>query len=121
MNQATDSNYKLKRGKLLAEGEKKATLWIIYIYNTCTYSGTRQRPFDLWLILRAWPHTPPAFLETSSQAGHVFARKRHNKVRHRELRALLFLNTAWVLLRPAGTIGTFSITFMANGEPEEVT
>ncbi|KAK2556320.1 Latent-transforming growth factor beta-binding protein 1 [Acropora cervicornis] len=39
--------------------------------NCSTYSGTRQRPFDLWLILRAWPHTPPAFLETSSQAGHV--------------------------------------------------
>ena len=36
------------------------------------HSG-RQRPFDLWLILRAWPHKPQAFLETSSQAGHVFA------------------------------------------------
>ena len=40
---------------------------------TSTCSGTRQRPFDLWLILRVWPHTPKAFLETSSQAGHVFA------------------------------------------------
>ena len=24
-----------------------------------------------WLILRAWHHTPQAFLETSSQAGHI--------------------------------------------------
>ena len=31
----------------------------------------RQRPFDLWLILRAWPHTPQAFVETSRQADHV--------------------------------------------------
>ena len=61
MNHTTDSNYKLTQGKLLAEGEKKATVCIIYIYNTCTCSGTQQRPFDLWLILRAWPHTPLAF------------------------------------------------------------
>ena len=72
--------------------------------STSTCSSTRQRPFDLWLILRAWPHAPQAFLETSCQAGHVFARERHNKVRpqHRELRALLFSNSAWVLSRPVG-------------------
>ena len=39
--------------------------------STPTSSSTRQRPFDLWLILRAWPHTPQVSLETSSQAGHV--------------------------------------------------
>ena len=77
-------------------------------YSTCTCtctsmcSGTQQRPFELWLILWAWPHTPQA--ETSSQAGHVFAKQWHNKVRlqHRELRALLFSNSAWVLLCLAG-------------------
>ena len=41
--------------------------------STSTCYGTRQRPFDLWLILRAWSHTPEALLETSSQAGHVLA------------------------------------------------
>ena len=63
---------------------------------TSTCSIIRQRPFDLWLILRAWPHTPQTFLEISSQARHVFARGRHNKVRPqlRELRALLFSNSA---------------------------
>ena len=31
--------------------------------------------FDLWLFLRTWPHTTQAFLETSRQAGHIFARE----------------------------------------------
>ena len=72
--------------------------------STSTCSIIRQRPFDLWLILRAWPHTPQAFLEISSQGGHVFARERHNKVSPQlmELRARLFSNSAWVFLRPAG-------------------
>ena len=61
-------------------------------------------PLTCGWFLRAWRHTPQAFLEISGQAGHVFARWRHNKVRpqHRELRALLFSNSAWVLLLPAG-------------------
>ena len=35
---------------------------VLLFTSTCT--GTRQRPFDLYLIFRAWPHTPQAFLET---------------------------------------------------------
>ena len=30
----------------------------------------------MWLFLRTLPRTPQAFLETSRQAGHIFARER---------------------------------------------
>ena len=60
---------------------------------TVFYINT-QCPFDLRLFLRAWPHTSQDFFETSRQAGNIWPQ-------HRELRALLLSNSAWVLLRPA--------------------
>ena len=67
-----------------------------------TWSSTRQRPFDLWLILQLWPHTPQAFLEASPQAGQVLLESDTTTLDHNtgELRALHFSNSAWVLLRP---------------------
>ena len=50
-------------------------------------------------------HTPQAFLETSSQAGHVL-------LQHRELHALLFSNSVWVLQRP-----TLDFWVMSNSRP----
>lgn len=41
--------------------------WRIYIYMFWHSAN----PFDLWLFLRAWPHTPQAFSETSRHGGHV--------------------------------------------------
>ena len=67
--------------------------------STSTLSSTRQRPFDLWLILRAWPHTPQPFLEGSSQAGHVLLES--DRTMSTPCPTVLFSNSVSVLLCPA--------------------
>ena len=41
--------------------------------STSTCPSTRQSPFDVWLFLLRWPHTPQAFLETSPLGWHTSA------------------------------------------------
>ena len=61
-----------------------------------TWSNTRQRPFDSWLCAVS---CTTSLFASSLPSQPRFAREWHNKVRpqHRELRALLFPNSAWVL------------------------
>jgi len=61
-----------------------------------TRSNTRQRPFDLWLCAASYA---TSLIGNITPSRPRFARERHNKVRpqHRELWALLFSNSAWIL------------------------
>ena len=66
---------KFERGsRNLAKSPRKHKRTGIFCKSTCklsTWPSTRQRPLELWLILRAWPHASKAFLETSTQAVQI--------------------------------------------------